>query len=100
MWDWMPLTEEITKQSVEKEAWCLLIDYCYCCLVIKSCPNSFVTPWIVASVHQAPLITGFPRQEPDFKILSLSLLQKMKGAVLKRNMKVWLNNLLIRGLAG
>ena len=36
-WDWMPWTEEITKQSVEREAWCLLIDYCYCCLVIKWC---------------------------------------------------------------
>ena len=31
----------------------------HCCLVTKSC--LFVTPWTVA--RQAPLSTGFPRQE-------------------------------------
>ena len=34
---------------------------CYCCLVAKSCPTLFATPWTVA--HQAPLSMGFPRQE-------------------------------------
>ena len=32
-----------------------------CCLVAKSCPILFVTPWTVAC--QAPLSMGFPRQE-------------------------------------
>ena len=33
---------------------------CYC-LVVKSCLDSFVTPWTVA--HQAPLSMGFSRRE-------------------------------------
>ena len=32
----------------------------FCCLVIKLCPN-LMTSWTVA--RQAPLPTGFPRQE-------------------------------------
>ena len=33
----------------------------YCCLVTKSCPILFVTPWTVAD--QAPLSMGFPGQQ-------------------------------------
>ena len=33
-----------------------------CCLVTKSCPTLYATPWTVA--HQVPLSMGFPRQEP------------------------------------
>ena len=40
----------------------LTVEYCccYCCLVTKSC-LTLMTPWIAAS--QAPVSTGFPRQE-------------------------------------
>ena len=33
----------------------------FCCLVTKSCPTLFATPWTVA--HQAPLSKRFSRQE-------------------------------------
>ena len=38
----------------------LFLGFC-CCLIAKSCPTLFVTPWTVA--RQAPLSMGFLRQE-------------------------------------
>ena len=48
------------KPFVPKPVWRNTLPVC-CCIVAKSCLDSFATSWIVA--HQTPLSMGFPRQE-------------------------------------
>ena len=68
LWGWGPA---ICFNKVSRWSWravrfenhcsALLGHGCCCCLVAKSCYDSFATPWAI--VCQAPLSMGFPSQE-------------------------------------
>lgn len=74
--------EEISKQSVEKVVWFLLNAY----RKIQEERDEMKKKFLIKRKQNLKI----------WKILSLSTLQKMEKLVLKRTLKMWLNNHLIK----